>query len=199
MSECACEVRLVCSLLVVRSQPVALLTNLPPNRQKDHLFQVPWCAPNCLPLSSCQQGKSHPQVVPSASWSTVRAAVFRCPKGDISNSKDMGLFTCKSQRPSLVPRQGEICLNYVYAPNKGFMAYPQVTCSGSSLSSLLKILLLAYSKSPSDLNLWLSWQREQLIFSAWYLLFMSLKRSIKSLLSLFPPYLPHHQSVQPFL
>lgn len=69
--------------------------------------------PSCLHLSYCQQGRSHPQVILSTSWSTIRAAVFGCPKGDISNSKELCLSSCRSQRPSFVPRQGEFCLNYL--------------------------------------------------------------------------------------
>lgn len=53
------------------------------------------------------------------------------------------------------PKTGWILpeLLYLHAPNKGLTPYPQVTCSGSSRSSLLKILSLVRSKSPSDLNL----------------------------------------------
>lgn len=106
-----------------------------------------------MPLSSCQQGKSHPQVMLSTFWSTMRAAVFRGPKGE-GDSKDMGLFTCRSQRPSLVPRKGEFCLNYfTYMHQTRLYALPPgKVWFGSSLSSLLKILSLAYTKSP-DLNL----------------------------------------------
>lgn len=74
MSECAGEVRFVWSLLVLRNQPVGLLTNLQPNRQKEHLFQVPRMSFPRVCLSPGQQGKAHPHVVLNTFQSAMRAA-----------------------------------------------------------------------------------------------------------------------------
>ena len=54
---------------------MALLANTQPNRQTEHLFQVPWkFLPECLPHSPDQQDKAHPHVVLSTFQSVMTAA-----------------------------------------------------------------------------------------------------------------------------
>lgn len=149
--------------------------HLQPNRQKEHLFQVPWMSflSVCLTVL-VKQDKAHPHVVLSTFQSMMRAAqsldvltervtqsrhgfVFLQAWGPGSRSIPVCSHrgqpykgACRSQRPSLNPRQGGLHLSYLclHPPDKDFTPNPLATSSRSSLSSLLKILHLVYPKSP---------------------------------------------------
>lgn len=135
---------------------------------KGALFQVPRMSFPRVCLSPGQQGKAHPHVVLSTFQSAMRAAqsldilmerVIQRRHGWFSSGPggqgpgphstpgcshrgQASKGTCRSQRPSLVPRQGGLCLNYLtftyIHQTKTLYLTPQATCSRSSLSLLLK-------------------------------------------------------------
>lgn len=111
--------------------------------------------PHCLPLSPGQQGKSHPHVILTTVWSTRAALSLDVLKERLIQNAWVCLPGQVRGRPWSQDRVNSawITLPFLICTKQRLYTLLQVKCSGSSLSSLLKILSLVGSKSLSDLNL----------------------------------------------